>query len=305
MPALAIAGLTLVAFFQLVIDGPTGTFIGRIIVETKEKWWLDLTATKNLFRPTYFGHTWTVSADLQLFFLSPLLLFPLLRWRFRFVVFVAALILLLNLSIFYTLLTNNSYPVEFSTLARAPAWLIGLILGFILQRSNNDVSHLSKHYITTMWTVTRIIMFACIYLYRFCNNGFFYAVYEPLHRTLWALSLGWVIFSCHYGYSIGTNNFLSHPVFRPVANLTYCAFIWHLPVETISKCLERFPEYFNGFLFLRDAISNVIISLMIALPWSLLFELPFINLFKSFEKCTVRTLPRKSPTEEQFKIYVY
>lgn len=279
----------------------------QIILQTKETWWRDLTATRNLIPPVHFGHTWTVSTDLQLFFLSPLLLFPLLRWRFRFVVFVGALILMLNLTTFYTLVNNNhSNLVEFSTLARAPAWLVGLILGFVLQRSNNDVFNLDKNSVTVVWIVTGFIMFACIYLYRFCNNSFFYAVYEPVHRTLWALSLGWVIFSCHYGYSIGINNFLSHPVFRTLANLTYCAFIWHLPVETISKCLQRFPEYFNGFLMLRDAIANVVISLVIALPWSLLFELPFINLQKVMnEQLVAKPVLRKSASQESLRVYVY
>lgn len=307
MPVLCFTGLVLVAFLPS-ITSPHGAFVNQITMETMETWWRDFTATKNLFGLPYFGHTWTISADLQLFIFSPLLLFALLKWRFRFVLCLCGTILLLNLSIFYTLLHNNSYRVEFSTLARASPWLVGLILGFLLQRSNDtsDVSYLSKSFVRVLWCVTGIIMFSCIYLYRFCNNGTFYAVYEPTHRTLWALCLSWIIFSCHYGYSVGVNNFLSHPCFKTVANLTYCAFLWHLPVQTISKCLERFPEYLNGFLFLRDAIANTIMSLMIAIPWSLMFELPFINLFKLVEiNCGRKMAPRKVVITKSTKVYVY
>lgn len=305
MPALAFAGLTLVAFMQTV-DGPNGRFMEKTATEIKETWWRDITATKNFFPPTFFGHTWTIAVDLQLFCLSPLLLFSLVKWHYRFVVVLSLAVLLLNLSTFYTLCITVSSPVEFSTLSRAPAWIIGLILGFILQKTNDDISHLSKRDAYLVSSIVGLVMLLCIYLFKFCYNAIFYTIYESFHRTLWALCLAWVIFSCHYGYSTGASNFLSHPCFKIVSNLSYCAFLWHLPVQIISKSIQRFPEYFNGFLFFRDGISNVVVSLMVALPWSLLFELPFINIQRLIEQTLKKRLQRKiTSSTEALKVYIY
>ena len=58
-------------------------------------------------------------------------------------------------------------------------------------------------------------------------------MYNCFSKTLWSLSLGWIIFSCHKGYGGLINNFLSWKVWMPISKLTYGAYLIHPVLQKI------------------------------------------------------------------------
>ncbi|CAE1236827.1 unnamed protein product [Acanthosepion pharaonis] len=53
------------------------------------------------------------------------------------------------------------------------------------------------------------------------------SLYTALARTVWALSVGWVIYACSTGYGGFVNTILSWKAFIPLSRLTYCAYLVH------------------------------------------------------------------------------
>ena len=58
-------------------------------------------------------------------------------------------------------------------------------------------------------------------------------MYNCFSKSLWSLSLGWVIFSCHKGYGGLINNFLSWKAWMPISKLTYGAYLIHPVLQKI------------------------------------------------------------------------
>lgn len=108
------------------------------------------------------GPTWYLMVDMQLFILSPLLIYPLWRWRNKFIWIVPVLILSSMICMF-TLYVINHYrgfgilisggneddifgKTYVTTHTRFGAWGVGVVVGYILHITKGKRIYLKNVY---------------------------------------------------------------------------------------------------------------------------------------------------------------
>lgn len=101
------------------------------------------------------------------------------------------------------------------------------------------------------------------------------------------------------GYGGPVNWFFTFPIYQPLAKLSYSVFMLHYPMVLMTKLFQRTPDYYDEYMMLLYFFWICGICLTIAIPWSLAFELPIINLESGiYRKLAERTdhVKEKTPT---------
>ena len=84
------------------------------------------------------------------------------------------------------------------------------------------------------------------------------AVYLSVHRTAWAIALGWLIFACSTERGGFINTLLSWNAFGPLSNLSYLAYLVHPLLMLFHTGRTRERVYFGHYelvIFQKDNFS--------------------------------------------------
>ncbi|CAB3397520.1 unnamed protein product [Caenorhabditis bovis] len=101
-------------------------------------------------------------------------------------------------------------------------------------------------------------------------------MYSCFSRVVWGLALSWVIFSTYCRKGI-INDFMSLPIWTPLARLSFCAYLIHIMVVAYFFGKTYSEIYFTTLplFFVETVIPITVITFAIATLWSAMFELPF------------------------------
>lgn len=137
--------------------------------------------------------------------------------------------------------------------------------------------------IVTIWILAVIsivgAMFAPVILEQhFPDNSFIAGLFHATHRLFWGLGLAWVIFACVNECGGPVQWMLNLPHWQLPSRLCYCIYLLHMSVVTINRKLARTELYFNEYLVFEEAVGVFAITALLSIVWTLLFEIPFINL---------------------------
>ncbi|XP_023719920.1 nose resistant to fluoxetine protein 6 isoform X3 [Cryptotermes secundus] len=236
-------------------------------------WWTNLLYINNYINldQMCLNQTWYLAVDMQLFWLSPLLLYPLARWpRFGkgLLAFVIFLSIIIPFAITFAerltavmLYNKDLLPVAAvysfiytKTYARAGPYLIGIALGYLLHVLRN------KH------------------------------ISIPMVR---------MYFSSHAVSAGPVNAFLSWRLFVPLSRLTYSAYLCHYVVLLYNAGSIRAPGYLSEYTVVHEFAGNLMFTLVLAAVISLAFEVPFMNL----DRIVIKRQPRDAtPTAKGVSI---
>ncbi len=136
-------------------------------------------------------------------------------------------------------------------------------------------------------------------------DTFFRVSYGALHRTAWALAIGWMIFACTHGYGgneiggtgflqclyipnclkriylIGyVQRFLSWKFFIPLSRLSYAVYLIHpVYIKAYYSSLRK-PMYSTGITLLTTFFGILMTIFLIATVVAVVVEMPILNLDK-------------------------
>lgn len=113
-------------------------------------------------------------------------------------------------------------------------------------------------------------------------SPFAYGLQEGLSRVVWAIAMCYIIFACNHNLSGPINWFLSHPLWKPLARLSFAVYLVHRPIPLLTMATMKTPPIANGASFCAVALLNCILSIFIGIVATLAFESPIINLEKMF-----------------------
>uniref|UniRef100_A0A182W4M0 Nose resistant-to-fluoxetine protein N-terminal domain-containing protein n=1 Tax=Anopheles minimus TaxID=112268 RepID=A0A182W4M0_9DIPT len=287
----------------------------------RQYWWSALLYVQNYVNPqkVCLGHTWYLSVDMQLYLIAPLLIYPLWRWGRRTLCLIVTLIVASMVAVFVLFFV---YHLRLSFLAvdeerlrhvytyypthtRAGAWLVGVIYGYVLQRTKKHYVLLPRWATALGWTLTVIAILAILLGDHPIQQQDYEtlpqaadAIYESLSRVSWATAIGWIVFACVNGYGGPINEFLGATFWQPLGRLSYSIYLLHFPIQMMMAGFARVPYYFTDLLAVYQFWGDIGFTLTLALLWTLLFESPIIGLERMlFGRARSKPVPEKPNTE--------
>lgn len=307
-PALAAVILISATLLEYMGAGPKWNYIKNNFADNcKIYWWTALLYVQNYVNVNKMcvGQTWYLNIDMQLYIVSPIILFFLWKYPKTGGCFVIICIMSFIAVPFYIAyvdelagITTNFYPKTskndfmnsyyLKTHARAAPWFIGLLVGHLLsvvRFRNYKVSRLNKLMGFILWAVCLSVMFTCALGghstlrspdYDRLGNSFYIALIRPV----WSLCVAWVIWACAMGYAGPINTFLSLPLFQILNKFTYSIYLIHVTLIYMIVFSAKVSMYFTPLNMAYLFWGIYMFSFGISILWVLAFESPIIN----FEK---------------------
>ncbi|XP_069696166.1 nose resistant to fluoxetine protein 6-like isoform X2 [Periplaneta americana] len=300
-PVMAALVLIQLSLMEHLGSGPmwsTNEFLTELC---RKNWWATLLYIQNYYcgDQMCLGHSWYLSVDMQLFWLSPIFLYPLLRWPRKYsmsllaVATIAGLLGTFVVSYVLELPTSidsgvgpeyqawNKY-LYVKTHTRCAPWFIGLGLGYLLHHTRNRNLRLTKLQISAGWLLTAVALLGSLFgLLPFQQPDYAFnnletSIYSGLHRPVWTLGVAWLIFACVSGYGGPVNSFLSWKGFHPFSRLSYCIYLVHYLFLMGRQMTIRTPVYLSHMDLVTQFFGEMVFTIILAAILSLVFESPFI-----------------------------
>nr|XP_018898417.1 PREDICTED: nose resistant to fluoxetine protein 6-like [Bemisia tabaci] len=309
-PAYFFVVLMVMTFFYDLGDGPfwdLSVGAGRDLC--RKNWWTNILYINNylprVHEESCIGWTWYLGADMQFYLVAPLFLSALLKnWICG--VLLIAVTCLASCSYIFWITYIKDYPptfilgynrpkrlqyqddLYFPAHARISPYLIGLLLGCLLNHHKENKMKIGFWPRVIGWTLSMIIMvtvpYGLTFYYWFGSGPLVAALYSSLHRPLFVLAISWVIFVCDQGYGGFVNRFLSLQLFQILSRLTFSFYLIHILCMEYDFATRRTAEYFSYYNMLQAMAFEIIVLLLASAVLSLTLEYPIIHLNKLFMK---------------------
>ncbi|XP_068082673.1 nose resistant to fluoxetine protein 6 isoform X2 [Anabrus simplex] len=307
-PALAIVLLLQISLLRYAGSGPLWSVFQNLLKTNCEdnNWWINLLYVQNYVEQAVdkpcVNQAWYLAMDMQLFWVSPLVLVPLWKWPKIGLGLSGALTIagiISNFVVSYvnelsatTLKPHAKDGADYGKLLYNPSharfipYLLGILLGYLLVELNSRKITIKFRKVVALllWLVTGglLLLTLCIvhvFLqpdYEFDNVSA--AFYNALGRPGWGLGVAMVIFLCHTGHGGVIDSFLSWAWFQPLSRLTYSMYLTHLSVIMVHSSSVQTVMYLSDDNIMRQYFGDLIISILLGIVLSLTFESPFMVL---------------------------
>ncbi|PSN57609.1 hypothetical protein C0J52_00556 [Blattella germanica] len=285
-----------------------------------DNWWQNFLFINSWFGSLKkcMGHTWYISVDMQLYFISPLLLIPLHRkpklglWLLGGSIvafFIGSFISSYVLQEHADLFPHENGWEEFLYMVpynRATPWLFGILFGYymhlnkhkkaaITNNGTNTGNHKTKSATSILkkWAISTTICGVGIGL----GVGIMYLVhpflsrshpYSPLEHSLYiatshivaTFSILILIAAILTGYGGVLDLFWSAKIFAPLGRLSYSVYLIHILIVEIWYMGPKTNYYLSDENLLLNYVGILMYSVIFSPFLFLLVEQPFTNLDK-------------------------
>jgi len=324
---LALITAFIIAFLPIIVQqsnshGAIYSAIG-MSEACKSHGWANLLYVNNFYDHgnDCIGVTWYTGDDMMFFAISLLVIYPMwsnshmgaILWWFVWLIastipiFYQTINFHLSIGMGNTEDTPGAFANDYGRTPdtyRAPwlrfqPYLVGILLGYILHKTRGKKLQIDPRINLFCWQAAFLAAFAVVYgLYDQHERPLTkleIALYNGLQRIAWSVSLSWVIFSCNKGYGGIVNDFLSWAFFVPLAKISFMTYLIHAIVETFMYQIFDFGMDVHWIVPTSFYFGNLMISLFIALLFTLAFESPFIKLEKLLIGALLAPQPSKKP----------
>ncbi|XP_018572971.1 nose resistant to fluoxetine protein 6-like [Anoplophora glabripennis] len=311
-PALLMVYLVIISLFHRLGSGPLWEKNKDYAKTCRDNWSAVFLYIQNYYnyKNVCLPQTWFLSAVMQLFLISPLVLIPLSLTLRKPLGFKKAMVglTILNIVSTFTPMVHKLYVLDYRNEYDSHSRLIDYFMGVMLavfMRENMDKSFLymvreqRKPVINlVIWILIILAMLATVMCYQLLvemqENYKITVTILSLMRPMWSFGLSWIIYSSYHGYGGFVNWILRRPIFQILGRLTYSIYLVHQSVIDYNVITTRAPWYFTDYNAFYLFCGHYIVSVNIAIFWTLAFEIPFIALEKYIEKTYSSILERKS-----------
>lgn len=259
-PVLAALILLIVSLSKFAISGPIN--IDIIIEQCESYWWLTLLHIQNYVYPNdqCASHAWYLAADFQLFIISPFLIYPAWKYGWKYLWTLPALaiissIYILIMCLVYDLRVFSTSPeqadiygqfIYFPTHARLGPWMIGIVLGYVMHKSNSRDIKIGKTLNSILWILALSILTTVTVIIHpmripFNQSTLLHnAMYHAFHRLAWSSGIFWIIFACEKLKTGGIIRwFLSLPQWQPIARMSLSMYLVHPIYQYVTMANQK------------------------------------------------------------------
>ncbi|XP_034240919.1 nose resistant to fluoxetine protein 6-like [Thrips palmi] len=339
LPALAVVLAIQTQWMQYMGSGPVwGQVAGRVVRDCQQYWWTHL-----LFVNNYVGQgstcmiqTWFAAALLQMFLLTPPLMWLVSRWTQRALwpgCLLLGLLLAASAVVLYATTvhlglapTYLSYPrmllrQGFATnptfvyqyvLAHTNAlpYVVGLLAGTLLYLADLRAWRPSERVATRLWLGIPLGLLllggTIVSAFAFVRPSFearplLDAAYGPARLLGFSLPAAWIIFTSAMGYGGVFDSVLSWSPLVALGRLSFSAYLAHLTIIIVSVGSTRQPVYLSDYTVVSQGVADVVLSYVAGLALYFCVEAPMMNLqaivFARLNSATASTTEKASRDE--------
>ncbi|XP_014242802.1 nose resistant to fluoxetine protein 6-like [Cimex lectularius] len=281
--------------------------VGISSEQCRTDWWYNIAYLNNYINPNSYCmmQSWYLAADMQMYWLSPFVLYPLWRWPwFGYVEIVILVIASIASPFSISYFEEIVAPIPISTNAtvqnfvmseiylpthtKTVSYVIGILTGYLLYEMKQKKIQFKMNLLggSVLWLLTIASMLYAVYGgYQIIQldhpyNKIESAFYIGFYRFFWAIGLMWIIIACVNNYAGPINAFLSWNVFAPIGRLTYCIYLTHVAVILYGIGSIRSPNYYTDYAQIHGFFGDMFIVIICSTALSLLLESPLVT----FEK---------------------
>ncbi|CAB4060746.1 unnamed protein product [Lepeophtheirus salmonis] len=201
--------------------GPTNKIIQESVDACQKHSWENLLYIENFVSQDFhcIGQGWYLNCDMQMFLITPLILYPLYRWEKKIGYAIGAIIVLGSTGLLALIhyikrdvwaatifgsdddFFNQNYTQPWM---RIQPYMVGIFLGYILFKTKSSC-RIPKYGVAIGWILAIAVGYSCIYELHlnehFLDNSYLSIplpvriVYGSLHRLGWGLAVGWAYYN--------------------------------------------------------------------------------------------------------------
>lgn len=298
-------------YYKIFIHVAHGTnWYFRDLHQCRDYLWTNLLYINNFYpteiRDKCYTITWYIAIEMQLFIFTPIIVFLLYRyWQSGLAIIFS--VLCVSLATIGVIAGTNDYnanqirneilahsetevssiynDIYYKPYCRVNAYLIGILLGFVLYRKWEIPGNLLLRLVISfcMVCVAVAIGLAVVFgLYGTWHghtlSGFGNVIYLMLSGTAWSVAIALIIYVCHSGFGFAINTFLSWGLFVPLHRMSIGVYLIQVMVMLFfyGTLQARFIFTVNILFAIFGAV--VLLTYPIAMLFATFVEYPFLNL---------------------------
>ncbi|KAM4527682.1 O-acyltransferase like protein [Odontesthes bonariensis] len=290
-----------ISLISLVQWGPYWFPFIDTMMDCKTYWWANVLLISNLL-PVHeicIPWTWYLSLDFQCYTTTPLLIYFYRLNRSMFAVVAGGLLLmttvasavitaLLQLPVFQpSTMTSENYVLYYyvKPYTRYGPFLIGILTGIYLTTKKNQLLQRKRH-AAIGWFCCLSLMAVLVGLAYVLRETPAYpslphALYQGLHRPLWALAVSWIILACEEGYGGFIKKFLSLSFWVPLSNISFACYLVHPVFIILYNGLQETPIHYTDINFMYLFFGHLVLTVVMSYVLTVLVEKPYMLLKQS------------------------
>ncbi|XP_066502474.1 O-acyltransferase like protein [Hoplias malabaricus] len=291
----------IIALFSLLHRGVFWFMAEDEILNCKKYWWSNLLLINNLFTITDICAPWTwyLSIDFQFYAMTPFLVF-LYRLNKYVLIAVAMVLLVLStlagalITAFLHLPVHQPTTLEYESYfkyyynkpyTRYGPYLLGVLAGLYMTTKKGALLK-QQWQAVAGWSISLSVMALLVGLAYVLRDvpaqpSLAHALYQGLHRSLWALAVAWIILACEEGYGGFVNKILSLNVWVPLSHISFACYLIHPVLILLYNGKQETPIHYTDLNFLYLFLGHLVLTLVLGFVLTVLIEKPYLFLRKS------------------------
>uniref|UniRef100_A0A673LBY9 Nose resistant to fluoxetine protein 6-like n=1 Tax=Sinocyclocheilus rhinocerous TaxID=307959 RepID=A0A673LBY9_9TELE len=108
--------------------------------------------------------------------------------------------------------------------------------------------------------------------------SFPHAVYQGTHRSLWALTLVWIILACEEGYGGFVDKILSLGLWASLSNISFACYLIHPIIIILYNGKQETTMHYTDFNFFYLFLGHLLLTISVGYVLTVLIEKPYLFL---------------------------